>query len=66
MKRRKTGGLPEYMFKSKSCTGKKKYRTEAEACDMIHIQMEYGKPMDDVRPYLCEFCNKWHLGHGMK
>jgi hypothetical protein len=65
VKKRKTDNPPGVSFRTKSCTGKKKYRSEAEALDMISTQAEYGKKMDDVHPYRCEFCNKWHLGHRM-
>jgi len=65
LKKRKPNNPPDGSFKAKSCTGKKKYRSGSEALDMINIQVEYGKKMDDVHPYRCVFCNKWHIGHRM-
>jgi len=65
MKKRRPDSSSETQFRAKSCAGKKKYRTEAEAADMISIQMEYGKAMEGVHPYRCGFCDKWHIGHRM-
>ncbi len=64
-RKRKPGAAPDVSFRTKSCSGKKKYRSEAEAADMIDTQREYGRPMDGVRPYRCGFCGKWHIGHTM-
>jgi hypothetical protein len=64
--KKKANKPPDASFRNKSCTGKKKYRTEAEAADMISTQMEFGRSMDGVHPYRCRFCNKWHLGHSME
>lgn len=66
MKKRQPNRPPDHLFKSKSCTGKKKYKTEREAAFMIDVQKEYGKDMNGVHPCRCEFCDKWHIGHEMK
>ena len=66
VKRKKQNEPPKNLFRDKSCSGKKKYSSEAEALDMLEIQKSYGKPVDDIRPYRCGFCGKWHLGHAFK
>jgi len=54
---------PDPLFRVKSCTGKKRYRSESEARSMLVTQQGYGEEMDDVHPYKCVFCKQWHLGH---
>ncbi len=66
MKRRQNDRPQDPLFRFKSCKGKKKYMTEFDALAMLDIQRDYGKKMEDVHAYLCEFCNKWHLGHRFK
>jgi hypothetical protein len=66
IKRKQNSQLPGPSFRARSCTGKKKYRSELEAMDALDIQKEYGADVRDVRPYRCGFCGKWHLGHEME
>ena len=66
VKKRQNNNHPDPLFRFKSCKGKKKYMSESDALAMLDIQREYGKEMDEVHAYRCEFCNKWHLGHRFK
>ncbi len=52
-------------FKLKSCSGKKRYASRAEAMTALGIQRSYGQKIDGIRPYECVFCQGWHLGHEM-
>ncbi len=63
IKKQQRNKLPDPLFRAKSCTGKKKYRSKLEAISMINIQKEYGEKMGDIHPYKCGFCKQWHLGH---
>lgn len=66
MKKRRNDRPSGPLHRARSCTGKKRYRSEAEALAMIGIQQVYGEVMREVHPYRCEFCNQWHLGHKME
>jgi hypothetical protein len=65
MKKKQHNKLSDPLYRNKSCTGKKRYRSEPEARAMINTQQEYGEEMDEVQPYRCNFCKQWHLGHKM-
>jgi hypothetical protein len=63
MKKKQRNKPPDPLYRVKSCTGKKRYRSESEAMAMISTQQEYGEEMHEIRPYRCDFCKQWHLGH---
>lgn len=63
IKKKQRNKLSDPLYRNKSCTGKKRYRTESEAMAMIKTQQEYGEEMGEVQPYKCDFCKQWHLGH---
>jgi len=63
IKRQKHSKLPDPLFRTKSCTGKKRYRSESEAMSMLNTQRQYGEKMGEIHPYKCGFCKQWHLGH---
>ena len=63
IKKQQHNKLPDPLFRAKSCTGKKRYRSKTEAMSMINIQKEYGEEMGEIQPYKCDFCKQWHLGH---
>jgi hypothetical protein len=48
------GGTKEH-----ACTRKKRFREESDASFAIPV----GSGM---RPYLCDWCGKWHIGHPPK
>jgi hypothetical protein len=47
----------------RGCTGKKKYRTEGEADDMLGRIWSLCKPGRrlESRYYQCDHCGQWHL-----
>lgn len=47
------------MCKKKGCKGKVRYDTKKEATKIL------GKNKT-MKPYLCEYCGFWHLGHFQK
>jgi len=61
----KRDNFPGFGFKFKSCSGKKKYASRAEANSALSTQRRYGEKIDGIRPYQCPFCEGWHLGHEM-
>ena len=63
MKKQRLDKPPDPLLRAKSCTGKKRYRSESEARLMLNTQRQYGEEIDDIRPYKCGFCKQWHLGH---
>ena len=63
MKKRHDNFPAGFGFKLKSCTGKKRYASRAEAMAALGIQRRYGQKIDGIRPYECAFCEGWHLGH---
>ena len=65
IKKKQRNKLTDQLYRVKSCTGKKRYRSESEAMAMIDTQQEYGEELDEVQPYKCDFCKQWHLGHRM-
>lgn len=49
-----------------SCVGKTKWRTERSAQQAVTSIKRDGGDMDStVRPYRCNFCRRWHVGHEM-
>lgn len=63
IKKRRQNRPHDPSHRDRSCTGKKRYRSEADALAMIGIQQVYGEQMGEVHPYRCGFCGQWHLGH---
>jgi hypothetical protein len=45
-------------------TGKRKYGTEGEALSTAAHQIATANAPEDLRAYMCTWCNTWHLTKG--
>lgn len=46
-----------------SCAGKTCYTKKEAATRMNQIRKHGRKSIQALRPYYCDFCGWWHLGH---
>jgi hypothetical protein len=48
----------------KSCQGKRRHASAADAGDAIDSMVRAGKArVGALSPYACRFCGGWHVGH---
>jgi len=47
-------------------TGKRQYATEGEALATAAHQIATANASKNLRPYLCSWCNSWHLTKNAK
>ena len=48
----------------RSCHVKIRYRTVGAACHAVTVTLANNhEERGRLQPYLCRFCNGWHIGH---
>lgn len=57
---------PNPDFRTRSCLQKAQYKSKGHATYTLNKWKEKDKVDEDIRPYHCNFCDKWHLGHRPK
>ncbi len=50
----------------RGCAGKEPHETESAAYAVLGFRIRQGvtRSGDGNAPYECDFCQKWHIGHG--
>lgn len=56
-------GKGNYGFKEfRMCVRKDRYRSQGDAADKIN-KIRHYRPDEQLRAYLCPYCDGWHLTH---
>lgn len=45
----------------KACEGKRRFEVKAEA--VLELKKLWRKDREPMKPYLCQWCRGWHIGH---
>lgn len=46
-----------------ACLRKRKFSSESACMSVIFKLRARNQDTEKLKPYLCDFCRRWHLGH---